>query len=289
VSNLRPVSASIVSTRLPTFLVVGAMKAGTTSLAAYLRSHPDVYVPAEKELFFFTPAAEHGHAGDLDWYQQHFAPGEEALARGEASPLYLVDPAVPAAVAALVPDVRLVAVLREPVARAWSHYWHRRRFRTEGRSFEESLAAERAGEQYDFGYVNTGRYVEHLRRWEQHFPRSSMLVCLLDDLERDPARVFADVCRHLAVDPGRANPDFGEVHNRGHQVRSYRFNHVMWKRRIYPRLPERFAHRVALLNHVDGIPEMPAASRAELTEEFRSSNRDLAEWLGRPLPEAWST
>jgi hypothetical protein len=277
------------STLLPTFLVIGAAKSGTTSLAAHLRAHPDVYVPETKELFFFTStnAVDDGH--DLGWYTAQFAGGADALARGEATPIYLPDPGAPRLVAATIPDARIIAMLREPVGRAWSHYWHARRRGVEDRPFRVALDDERRGHGVvEFGYERTGLYAEHLRRWEEHFPRSAMHVVFLDDLEHDPRRVYDEVCRFIGVDPGVGDADLTEVHNRGHHVRSYRFHHVMWEKRVYPRLPKWLAIRVGRLNHVDSLPAMPDDIRTEVTNRFRGPNRELSEWLGHALPTGWA-
>jgi hypothetical protein len=281
--------ADVVAACLPTFLIIGAAKSGTTTVAAHLRSHPDVFVPEAKELYFFSSGPARDRSHDIGWYSEQFAAGASATARGEATPIYLPDPSAPAAVARTLPDAKIVALLREPVSRAWSHYWHARRRGVEHRSFSAALADERRGiDVVEFGYEATGRYVEHLRRWADHVPASSLHVVLLDDLERDPRSVYDGVCRFIGVDPDLGAPAFGEIHNRGHHVRSYRFHHVMWEKRIYPRLPERLAIRIGRLNHIDGLPPMPERVRDELGDRFKGPNRDLAAWLRRALPRNWA-
>src|SRR3954447_8551846 len=107
---------------LPSFLVIGAKKAGSTSMHRYLASHPDVFMPAEKHLDFFS--GETWERG-VDWYAEQFAKGDRCAARGEASNSYAAHPVVqgvPARIASVVPDVRLVYVIREPIARITSHY-----------------------------------------------------------------------------------------------------------------------------------------------------------------------
>jgi hypothetical protein len=106
--------------RLPNFLIVGAMKSGTTSLARYLGAHPQAYVAPEKEINFF----ERGYVWNrgVDWYASRFEGAGDALAVGEASPSYMYWPTAIERMASVVPDARLIALLRDPVERAYSHY-----------------------------------------------------------------------------------------------------------------------------------------------------------------------
>ena len=128
--------------RLPDFLVIGAQRAGSTSLFAQLCEHPGVAAPSHKEIHYFDLQSFRG----LRWYRSHFPPAGRSRGRitGEASPYYLFHPAVPARVAEALPDVRLVALLRDPVARAYSQYQLSVRDGHETLGFEEALAS-RAG------------------------------------------------------------------------------------------------------------------------------------------------
>lgn len=153
---------------LPELVIIGAMKCGTTSLHAYLDAHPDVAMSHPKELnFFFGPAARAGdwaegnwHLGNWHrgtaWYAARFDPG--AQVRGEASPGYTSPdhPEVAGRMAEVLPGVRLVYAVRDPVDRAVSQYWHHRRDGTETRPPGEALLDP--GSQY----VSRGRYLERL-------------------------------------------------------------------------------------------------------------------------------
>lgn len=175
---------------LPDFLIVGAQRSGTTSLHEWLGAHPGVRFPRlGKGVHYFDTAA----ARDLDWYRSHF-PTRRALQRaaeragferirvGEGSPYYLFHPAVPERVQAALPDVQLIAILRDPVSRAWSHYLHERRRGFEDLSFVDAIAAEPdrlasvapadldrrdfvSPEHQHHGYAARGRYSEQLERW----------------------------------------------------------------------------------------------------------------------------
>ncbi len=195
-------AARIPTTRwraLPDFVIIGAQKAGTTSLYTALGSHPDVRPAFRKEVHYFDTA----RFSDLGWYRRHFPIGSGDWITGESSPYYLFHPAVPARMAATIPDVSLVAVLRDPVARAISQYHHARNWGFEDRPIEvaldpatpedladidnaawydraESPARERA-------YLARGRYAEQLERWFATFARDRILVLESTELNRGTA------------------------------------------------------------------------------------------------------
>src|SRR5688572_14326389 len=108
--------------RLPDFLIVGAMRSGTTSLHKYLQAHPDVFVASGKEVHFFDRRYGRG----LDWYRSRFAGVTTERVVGEATPAYMYDENAIARIAHDLPDARLIVVLRNPVDRAYSHYWRNR-------------------------------------------------------------------------------------------------------------------------------------------------------------------
>ena len=208
---------------LPTFLVIGAQRGGTTTLYHYLVQHPQVLgAVADKEVHFFDLR----YATGLGAYRGAFptagavrrvARDRGAVAIGEATPYYLFHPAVPGRVAKDLPDVRLLAVLRDPVARAWSHYRHEVELGFEDLSFEYALQAEAARTagaaellaadpaatsfaHHHHAYVARGRYVEQLERWWRLIPRERLLLVRSEDLHRDPAPIFDAICAHLGID-----------------------------------------------------------------------------------------
>jgi hypothetical protein len=200
---------------LPSVLIIGAQKAGTTSLFNYLVQHPNVLPSMRKEVHYFDFNYERG----VTWYRGHF-PYTHQLRRGfltlDASPYYLVHPLVPQRAAQLLPGVKLVALLRNPVDRALSHYQHEVRGGRESLAFAEALEKEPerlAGEEdrlaadpsyysynhHRYSYLRRGRYIDQLRRWTQHFPRSRLLVLQSEWLFSDPAGVTAVVHEFLGL------------------------------------------------------------------------------------------
>ena len=250
--------ATVAMRPLPNFLILGAQKAGTTALYAYLRWHPQVTGPSFKEVSFF----DRHYARGERWYRAHF-PARRRPAVGEASPSYLFHPLAPERVAQLLPDARLVALLRNPVDRAFSHYQHEVALGREPLSFEQAIVREderMRGELqhmlddelyfshawWNYTYLARGRYAEQLERWFASFPREQLLVLLTDELAQDPGGAYGRVLDFLGVEV-RELPS-------------------------YPRIFER------------EYDEMPAETRAQLDRSFQEPNRRLEALLGRDLP-----
>jgi Sulfotransferase domain len=185
--------------RLPNFFVIGAMKAGTSSLWQALRSHPQVYMPETKEFHFFSNPDR--AARGLDWYAAHFADAGDAVAVGEASTNYTKYPrraGTPANIAAVIPDAKLVYVVREPISRIQSHYLHVAHRYGERRPLTEAVRAEPE-------YVNISRYRMQIDQYLDHFDRSQLLVITSEALRAEPNETLAKVLRFLDVDSSVAH------------------------------------------------------------------------------------
>ena len=122
----------------PHFLGVGTQKGGTTSLYQLLKGHPDIYLPDNKEIHYFTKFYDRGDA----WYRKQFEPAPAGQLRGEITPYYLFHAAVPKRIHALRSDMKIIALLRHPVERTLSQYYHSCRWKLETLPLEEALAAE---------------------------------------------------------------------------------------------------------------------------------------------------
>jgi hypothetical protein len=209
---------------MPNFMIVGAAKAGTSSLWAYLNQHPQVFLARNKEPNYFAlvgrelPEPGAGEPErlqellysytitDFGEYASLFAGGKGAKAVGEASVRYLYTPGTAGRLHAVVPDARLVVMLRDPVKRLYSHYCMNRQYGLEPLTVME--AVEREGERkdagwgYDWHYVSVGRYARQLEEYLAVFPEERIGVFLYEDFARDPVRVVQEVCRFLGVDHG---------------------------------------------------------------------------------------
>jgi hypothetical protein len=245
---------------LPDFLVIGAQRAGSTSLFDYLCRHPQVASPSHKEIHFFDQNFFRGEG----WYRSHFPPRARlrrlSAVTGEASPYYMFHPQAARRAAAAVPEARLIALLRNPVDRAYSHYQLARRGGHERLGFREALEQESdrlAGEAEQIGadpgyrstphrhlsYLARGLYAEQLERWLAVYPRDRMLVLRSEDLFAAPATAYAETLAFLGL------PE--------HELDAF-------PRRNWAR-----------------YDELDAATREWLVEYYREPNRRLYELLGR--------
>jgi hypothetical protein len=272
--------------RLPTFLVIGVPKAGTTTLAAALGAHPEVFVPREKELHFFDRRFERG----LDWYRSWFAPAGAARAAGEATPTYVYDARAMRRLAETLPEARLIVLLRNPVDRAYSNYWYQRSLGYETRSFEEAVRAEMADpDAQPFRHLTRGRYLPYLEAAAELFPRSRLLVLLFEDLRDRPEETLAAACRHVGVDPAALPPGAGRrPENTTTVLRSEWLRRSMLTNPAWRRLPRRLVAAVDRANRARRrYPPMDPSLRAELLAFFERDNAALAAWLGRDL-DLWA-
>jgi hypothetical protein len=247
---------------LPDFLILGAQKAGTTALYAYLRRHPRITGPSWKEVSYF----DRHYARGPSWYRGNFPNLLRArgVLVGEASPSYLFHPLAPQRVKELVPEARLIALVRNPIERALSHYNHELALGRERLTFEDALGAEEgrlegeeerlradpryfSSEWWSHTYKARGRYAEQLERWLEVWPREQLLILPSEELLDEPKRAHADVLEFLGAPAHRLDS--------------------------YPRVFER------------QYEEMKPETRAELADYFAEPNRRLYELLGRDL--AW--
>ena len=279
-SRLRRVRVATSGQRLlPAFLVIGAAPTGASSLFNALCRHPQVAGPTpakedvqwSKELHFFDDNFWRG----IDWYRSHFPLSASAsivrrfgrdLVPGEKAPSYILHPAAPERAAATLAEARLIAVLRDPIERAYAHYDNMKRQGLEDLSFEDAVAAEderlageedrlRADERHSsnryrtYGYVTRSLYADQLERWLACFPREQLLVLRAEDFVADPNQVFAEAVAFLELRPWR---------------------------------PQSFGAAYRLLT-----PDIQPGFRKQLEERFAEPNARLARLTGRDF--AWSS
>lgn len=254
---------------MPDFIVVGAQRAGTTSLFEYLSQHPWIGRSFGKELHFFDDLNGNFRKG-LTWYRAHFpsypymffagtARGREMIT-GEASPYYLFRPLAAERIARTLPDVKLIAILRNPVDRAYSHYHHNVKGKGEALSFEAALEKEperlageveritrddayRGEKHQRYSYLARGIYVDQLKRWFSVFPREQMLIVKSEDFYADRPGALQTVLRFLGL--------------------------PAWA-------PKGYRHY-----NVGGYSRLDSSTRKRLVEYFRPHNQRLYEYLGR--------
>lgn len=216
--------------RLPEFLGVGVQKGGTTTLQAMLQEHPEVFLPPTKEVHFFSLHYGKGEG----WYREQFAAATPGQCCGEITPYYLFHPEAPARIRSLLPTVRLIVLLRDPVERCLSGLFHSRRLGLETLPVEEALEAEAgrlAGAEAVLAatdgrhlshqvhsYMSRSRYEHQLMRYEQLFSPDQLLLLRSEDLFQNPESLWLRVLAFLGLKEcalpcgvGRQNAGAGEA------------------------------------------------------------------------------
>jgi hypothetical protein len=277
---------------LPNFLIIGAHKGASTSLRAYLGAHPDVYVaPALEPSFFAIEGQErpevnvHGPGYVLTYtlseYEALFDGVTTEKAIGEKSPAYLTSSRAPGRIKELIPDVRLIAVLRNPADRAFSHYLMDLRGGSEDLSFAEAVVAERNKQRKRNGlprhYVKSGKYAHRIQRYQSLFGAEQLRVFLYEDLVLDMPSVMREIYEYVGVDSS-FEPDLSVRHNAKpsqHRNDSPRAKLHQLGSTLVGRRPIQPAS-----------PKMSAATRVELLDFYRDDVLQLQTLIGRDL-SAW--
>ena len=276
---------------LPTFVVIGAMKAGTVSLRRHLDDHPDVFVGRGGSLgepnFFI---AEENWSRGRGWYESLFDGADRATAIGECSPSYTwahVYQGVPERMAQVVPQARLVYVVRDPIARMQSMYMHQVSAGRERRRAEVALLDDR--------YLGPSRYGFQLAAFLDHFDRSQVLVIASEVLRDRPREALGAVFDHLAVDPAAVDLDKRHQDHRSIDKPVPRLHGLDWlprrKVQLHPRWrPDQRAGFARLLTtrraRVDD-PAIPRDLRDRLAERLAADLRHFERLLGYRVPSHW--
>ena len=235
---------SDVEAHLPTFIVIGAMKSGTSSLHQYLKKHPDISMSTKKETdYFLGPDV---HENDLEWYASQFDP--EKSIRGESSTNYTkiyLYPGVPERIHAMVPDVQLVFTARDPISRIASDWMHNRSNGRETRTFTKAI-------HQDPKYVDTSSYARQLAPYVELFGRDKLLILDAQALKDDTADVVRSVVDFVGARP-EVELDTSRVHHMTERKTEPAFVHRQMRRmglsengrasKVVNRLPERFRAR----------------------------------------------
>jgi hypothetical protein len=307
---------------VPDFIIIGAAKCGTTSLHHILAQHERVFIP-DREVHFFDVDDFEQHPDffthnegftfhDLDhdfdtyvaWYREFFRDARPGQLIGEDSTTYLTSKRTPARIARLLPQAKLVAMLRDPVARAYSHYWHNVRAGYATKSFEKTL-------RYNPGnLLQRGYYGEHLRRYQSFLDSGQLLVVFFEDFVADTAGTIERVCAHVGLEQP---PDLSQIETRqnvgshpwflpGRLLVNSTFRPLFAKRRRIPNMPgyqpegsapPAAPRRGSLLDRLSAplpkrkTPPMKPATRAFLEQIFRRENAGLSELLDTDIAERW--
>ena len=294
------------SVTLPNFIVIGAAKAGTTALHWYLADHPQVFMAPVKETNFFAfglddegrllygdPELHRFPIRTLEEYEHAFDGAGEALAVGEASPIYLESPRSAARIAEVIPGARIVCGIREPVDRAYSDYLMYLRARGRRLDPARDLTPSAPWAAPDSHWMQISRYHEPLRRYFDAFPPQQIHVFLFDDLKGDQRGVVRNLYRFLQVAPD-FSPDFHTPHNIGGMPSSMLVEKVLTsgslKKALDPWVPKRVADlaRRARTRNMRRAPSLPPELKATLQEHFREDIAATSRLIGRDLSSCLS-
>ena len=270
---------------LPHVIIGGAQKSGTTSLHRLLERHPDVYLPPRPQEIHYFDLPEN-YARGRHWYEAHFSAAPVGRLIAQTSPMYLFAPEAAERIHALLPGARLIFILRDPVDRAYSHYWHQVRYGLESYSFEEALQQEprRLREGFaalrHYSYVARGRYAEQLKRFAARFDRTQILILRTEELRSGLPAVCRRVAEFLQLDPSGFTPH----HPDGLHQNSSRLPRSRWlQQRIAP-LTETAPWVFALADRINTrparYPPMSPSTRLRLHSVFAEDMARLATTWG---------
>jgi len=252
---------------IPNFILFGVQRSGTTSLYNYLIQHPYIVSSITKEIGFF----EANYFRGINWYKSHFPTTchkyflkqkrKHEIITGEATPSYINHPKAPERIFSMIPNIKLILLLRNPVDRAYSHYFQSVKLGRENLSFEKAIdiEAERLqGEEkkmltnedyyslayHNFAYLSSGIYIKQLKNWKNIFSEEQLTIIKSEDLFSNPSSVLKQTFDFLNL------PD--------------------WKLKKYERY-----------NYNPNQPQMDNSIRKRLVEFFKPHNKKLYEFLGR--------
>ncbi len=272
---------------LPNLLIVGAQKSGTTSLHRLLQSHRGIFFPPRPQEIHYFDIEENFRRGPT-WYQRFFEDWAGQPYCAQTSPLYMYEPAAARRIHDLLPEARILFILRNPVDRAYSHYWHEVRFGYESRSFSEALdlEAQRISLGFEgrrqYSYLDRGRYAGQVERFFRLFGKEHCRVVLQDDLKASPETVRLEVSQflRLPLEDFAPDPPQGWHFNRAGVPRS-------WALQRFRRRLRRFTPLAVAIDRInlrrDGYPSMEPEVRARLEAELRPQIAALEKLLGMDL------
>ncbi len=266
---------------LPNLIVIGAQKCGTSALNYYLSLHPEVSMSRPKELNFFIE--ERNWPRGIDWYKGHF--DAEARVRGEASPNYTAFPqhqGVPERMHSVVPDARLIYMIRDPLERIGAHWVHNYAKRREKGTLAETLTHPNTS------YVTRSMYAMQLERFLVHYPKERVLVFQQSELRLKRMETLRRIFEFIGVDPDFRHPRFEqERHQTSGKTRATRLAvklEKMGRSRRGRMIPANFwlvlDDRLPLRRAIKR-PDVRASLPPETLEELRADGRRLRELTGR--------
>jgi hypothetical protein len=247
---------------LPEFIIAGPQKCATTWLYDCLREHPDVYLPDTDSVHYFDMNYEKGD----QWYRQFFSDCEDEFLIGEETPSYIRDEKTPKRIAETLPDVKIIFIVRNPIERAFSHYWHERSKNKIAFGFEEVF------ENYDLyqNWIVPGFYSRHFDRYESHLASEQIKIMFFEDLVADQQSYLQEVYDFLEL-PDYTPSMLGKKSNDGQQRGIYQYKFYQSIRRaVGQNVPESI---IKLLRPIDNWVIEVVTSQNEYEQGMEESVR----------------
>lgn len=272
---------------LPNFLIIGSQKAGTTSMYEVLRRHPELFLPQKKELNFFYLEKEYEKG--INYYENYFKINEEGKIAGEASPGYICKKSSPERIKKHIPNAKLILIVRNPIDRAYSQYWHSRRNLNEGYTFEQAIEKYLNADYWSNskGYFNRGCYIKYIKHYLNYFDKSQILIVLFDEMKKSPQSFYQKVFDFLNVSPIQID-ELELKHNSSTVYNNPIYNFLFSNPAISAKLPKRFK---VISRWGKRKPykydKMKPETRKRLVEFYKPWNDELAKFLGTDL-SSWN-
>lgn len=270
---------------LPEFLIVGPQKCATTWLYDCLYDHPDVLMPETDSVQYF----DMNYQREEQWYRGHFTQYDGESVVGEETASYIRSEMAPKRIAETIPDAKLIFILRNPIDRAFSHWWHEKSKNKHSFDFEEVL------ENFDLyqNWIVPGLYHRHLMRFSEYFPEEQIKICFFDDLVENDKQYVQDVYSFLDINdeyiPSLINQKVNQGRFRGigqtfvYNIIVSTYKKIAPKPAIEAVRPLHRRIRKSLASRTEYEEGMDEDIRERLEERFVNDIRDLSDYTGRDL------
>ena len=285
---------------LPNFMLVGAMRSGSTYIHRVLSEHPDIFLPPTKELHYFSRKCNSDiNSVDLNDYSKFFTEYNGQKLIGEMTPEYIYHAYVPSHLKHFFPDLKILMTLRNPVDRAYSHYWwavkgghveylsFENAFRQESERLAEFNAKADNKKVDQYAYFDKGMYLKQIQNYLKHFDLSQIHFVLLDDIKQNPQEACDKICEFLGVKsfevPNQSFKNHATIPKYDSLFRKlsfFRNSEFQMKGRRFITKPIKAIQEA--WPRTEKHPPMKPETRQMLSDYFKEANNELFQFLGRP-------
>lgn len=265
----------------PNLIIIGAMKSGTSSLHHYLNLHPEIFMSTLKELDYFI--LEKNWQQGSDWYESQFSCNDSNIKiYGESSPNYTkahLFAGVPERIFKTLPNAKLIYILRDPIKRTLSHYYHQAVDSQENRTLIDAISA------MDSNYVQTSLYYQQIQPFLKFYDPQQLIILSLEELEKNPLKVLPKVFQFLGVDSSFCHSDFLKRHHLSADKRKINdigrlISKLPFGLRLCNFFPKLFTEKITypeLTNEVIALLNLRLGEDVALLREM--TNQSFSDWM----------